>query len=196
MTVNIDKIAELLGGHKAPLYSIHWPAAYLEIDEHGFVSAYYSQDDVQPEYITLMRSFRWQISNKYSPQGLIDLVDELMPDLDDLHEGHSVTWEGGSLDIKASTAKGCIHYWTEKSTGDISIRTAKYVSRSKNLKILWPKGTVLDAVDSILKNNSDKTYIYGDITSALLKRAHHLYLNASDEIEPHHTVALKQAGYI
>lgn len=87
----------------APLY-YHYDGqcnsqpAYLEMTEDGAVSVDYSGEigNAVPAYVWHRRTLRWAIPNCLSPTGIDQLMDDVQVELQTIHDGHSVEWDGSN----------------------------------------------------------------------------------------------------
>jgi hypothetical protein len=66
--------------------------------EDGAVSVDYSGEigNAIPAYVWHDRILRWRIPNDLSPAGIDHLMDDVQAELQALHNGHSIEWDGNN----------------------------------------------------------------------------------------------------
>lgn len=196
MSKKIDISAiERMAGQDAPLYHRHPKLdqpqpSYLEMDEDGTVSAYYSTEishSSKPMHVAHGRSLRWRIPSNLSGAALVALVKPLYPLLERVCGGHTVQWSDGNrigrLDEDAAQASGEIEDCLSAEEGDLDVwETPEWLLNDGLLDVWWPGAKGLDEAIEGIEAEARKTKVHldGGIKKALLDEAQRLF----DDLPP------------
>ena len=157
ITINVDNLTR-----SAPLYSRYATQctpqpAFVEMDETGNVSADYSGEigNAVPSYVWHGRTLRWPVSSCVNGPALADTLEELRTSFAELHDQHTIEWDGsnyvGRLTEKGSDIRESIEIVLSQVDEDHIWSAGEYLSPG-HIDNLWPVGTTLSsAVASIIE---------------------------------------------
>ncbi|MBI4695558.1 MAG: hypothetical protein HY749_16195 [Gammaproteobacteria bacterium] len=97
----ITLCTDALRAERAPLYH-QYPGqsspqpGIVEMDDGGVVSASYNPGSGLPMAVWHTRTLRWGVSPYVSGDVLADVLNELRPEFELLHAGHSIKWDGNN----------------------------------------------------------------------------------------------------
>jgi len=162
--------------------------AYVQMDEDGFVSAYYSGEIGYsvPSFVWHHRTLRWRVHPSTDGHALRDLLqsDAARALLDRIHDGHTVEWRNsnfeGILTRDARDAESDLEDMLLDCPTINIISAQDYLFGEWNtLPEIWPDDTTLDeaveAVKAGLEYALDDMVLKGDIKEAMLDQALYLF---------------------
>lgn len=162
--------------------------AYVQMDEDGFVSAYYSGEIGYsvPSFVWHHRTLRWRVHPSTDGHALRDLLqsDAARALLDRIHDGHTVEWDGrdfsGKLTREARDAESDLEdMLLDCPTINIVSAQDYLFGEWMTLPEVWPDDATLDeaveAVEDGLAYAPEDLVLKGDIKEAILDQVLYLF---------------------
>lgn len=211
--IDITAVSQLRG-EPAPLYKRYTSQtaaqpAYIELSEHGTVTAYYSADvgNAIPMYVWHARALRWRVPADVTGDALAAFIErpDVLQLLERIHAGHSVAWDGnnrvGLLTADAQDARDDLQRLIEQDLDDeacASIWEAADWFSNASIIDVWPPELTLDdaAMEAEDEARNVRIVLEGDVRGALLRRALRAFEDGDDRLRPTHVSALLDARMI
>ena len=174
-------------------------SAYVYLDENGDV---WGDPDYQSGTMSNdvyhNRTLRFQISPCLTGKDLDSLLKEISPLLQEVHDDHSVEWDGSNMVGRISDeamdsynkAKDICQEWE----GSLQVRdVGEWLFNSGTLQDHWNKKSFLESIAKIEKEAMEENiYLNGDVGEALAEEA----LQNLETLTSHQLWELTVSGYI